>query len=251
MRKFLLLLALAWYLLLPVAVAASDAAEEMAAEASEQVIPAETFAYLATQHIEEALAEAQERRRYTIVPSYAPRPLRVAAGRLSYEVTTPNGLRYWGNTAVYIKVLVDGEPIRQVLLQCKIHMYDRVAVAARPLRARQILVAEDIRFEEQEIGTKERRYFFDPEELIGQALTRGVAAGQPILRAMVKKPVIIEAGAPVTIIANANGVEVQTEGVALEPGRQDDIIRARNLASRRIVRVRVIDAGTVEVLGRK
>ena len=145
---------------------------------------------------------------------------------------------------------MDGEPLRQVILPFKIHMYDRVAVAARPLRARQVLTEADIRFEEQEIGTKEQRYFFDAADLVGQVITRGLAAGQPILRALVKKPVLIEAGAPVTIVANVNGVEVKTEGVALEPGREGDVIRARNLASRRVVRVRVLDAATVEVLTR-
>ncbi len=215
-----------------------------------QIIASETLVDLAADHIGATLEEAQETRRFKVAPTHAPRPVLAPEGELTYEVTTPNGLRYWGNTAVYIRILVDGEPLRQVILQFKIHMYDRVAVAARPLRARQVLTEADVRFEEQEIGTKEQRYFFDATELVGKVITRGLAAGQPILRSLVKKPVLIEAGAPVTIVANVNGVEVKTEGVALEPGREGDVIRARNQASRRVVRVRVLDAGTVEVLSR-
>ncbi len=216
----------------------------------QQIIAPETLVDLAADHIEASLSEALETRRFKVAPTHAPRPVRAPEGEITYEVTTPNGLRYWGNTAVYIRILVDGEPLRQVILPFKIHMYDRVAVAARPLRARQVLTEADIRFEEQEIGTKEQRYFFDAADLVGQVITRGLAAGQPILRALVKKPVLIEAGAPVTIVANVNGVEVKTEGVALEPGREGDVIRARNQASRRVVRVRVLDAETVEVLSR-
>ncbi len=70
----------------------------------------------------------------------------------------------------------------------------------------------------------------------------------PILRAMLKMPDILQAGSPVTLISKVNGVEVKMEGVALEPGHEGEIIRVMNTASRKILRGRILDEFTVEIV---
>ena len=65
---------------------------------------------------------------------------------------------------------------------------------------------------------------------------------------MLRNPVVIEAGASVYITANNNGIIVKTEGVALQRGRAEEMIRVRNASSSKVLRVRVVDASTVEVV---
>jgi flagella basal body P-ring formation protein FlgA len=65
---------------------------------------------------------------------------------------------------------------------------------------------------------------------------------------MLKLPDIIKAGAPVTLISRVNGVEVKIDGVALEAGHAGEVIRVRNTSSRKVLRGRIVDEATVEIV---
>lgn len=242
--RFLRALLFAWLFFLPAAVEAYGMPPE---EMYAQELSSEDLERLATDHIEAVLTEGGESRRHTVTAAYVPRPLRLPAGSVACEVTTPNGLRYWGNTAVSINVLVDGAPFRKLTCQFRIHLFDSIVVAARGIQARQTLTAGDLRVEEQEIGASGDKYYTDPAEVVGLVSSRRLSPGQPILRTMAKKPQIIKGGDIVVIVAHVNGVEVKMEGVALGSGREGESIRVRNSTSRKIIRARVIDASTVEV----
>ena len=212
-------------------------------EISPEDIQREAIAY-----IDETMAALGDTRRYTIETVHIPRALRAPEGEISFKAKTPNGLRFWGNTAVYMDVLVDGAPFRQVKCQFKMHVFDRVAVAARPLTPGQPLTAADYRFEEQEVGTKGAKFMGENDVLVGKVLSRSLSIGMPILRAMLKLPDIVQPGSPVTLISKQNGVAVKMEGVALEAGHEGEVIRVRNTASRKILRGRILDEFTVEIV---
>ena len=213
-----------------------------------QEISSEDIQREAVAYIDETMAALGDTRRYTIETVHIPRALRAPEGEITFEAKTPNGLRFWGNTAVYMDVLVDGAPFRQVKCQFKMHVFDRVAVAARPLVPGQPLTAADYRFEEQEVGTKGAKFMGENDVLVGKVLSRSLSIGMPILRTMLKLPDIVQPGSPVTLISKQNGVAVKMEGVALEAGHEGEVIRVRNTASRKILRGRILDEFTVEIV---
>ncbi|MGP1471526.1 MAG: flagellar basal body P-ring formation chaperone FlgA [Schwartzia sp. (in: firmicutes)] len=212
-----------------------------------QELSSEVLTQLAVDHIEAVLAEGGESRRHTVTADYAISPLRLPEGAVACTVETPHGIRYWGGTEVLIHVSVDGIPFRKVACRFRLHVFDHVVVAARGISPRQTLTAEDLRVEEQEIGASGGKYYTDVADVVGLVCNRRLNAGQAVLQTMVKKPHIVKPGAMVTIVAQVNGVEVRMEGVALSSGREGEVIRVRNVASRRVVLAKVIDAGTVEV----
>lgn len=229
--------------------AAAEAYGTTPEELYPQVLSSEELEQLAIGYIEAALAEGEETRRHVVTAAYVPRPLRVPEGEITCEVATPNGLRYWGNTAVTVNVLVDGVPFRRLTCQFRIHLFDTIVVAARSIQARQTLTESDLRVEEQEIGAASDKYYTDIAEAVGLVSSRRLSPGQPILRTMVKKPQIIKSGDLITIVAHVNGVEVKMEGMALQPGREGEFIRVRNTLSRKVLRVKVIDEATAEATG--
>lgn len=198
--------------------------------------------------IDEAMQKSGDTRRYTVEKASMPRIVRAPEGIVSFMPSLPYGVRFWGNTAVYIDVLVDGTPFRTIKCQFKVHVFDRVAVAARPIMAGQPLTAGDFRFEEQEIGSRSKNFLTEQDEIVGKVLSRSVAIGAPLWRTMLKMPDIMKAGAPVTLISRVNGVEVKIDGVALEAGHAGEIIRVRNTASRKVLRGRILDEATVEIV---
>lgn len=213
-----------------------------------QVVSADTIRARAADAIDEAMRAAGETRRYTAEPVSQPRDLRAPEGTVRFLASLPNGLRFWGNTIVTVDVFVDDALFRRFKCYFRVHLFDWVAVAARPIAPHQPITAADIRFEEQEIGTRERKFLLRGDEIEGKVVSRPISIGMAIPRAMLRAPVVLEAGAPVTLISRSNGVEVKMEGEALSSGREGEVIRVRNKSSRRVLNGRVLDAATVEIV---
>ena len=198
--------------------------------------------------IDETMQKSGDTRRYTVEKASMPRILRAPEGEVRFVPSLPYGVRFWGNTAVYMDVLVDGAPFRTVKCQFKVHVFDHVAVAARPIMAGQPLTQSDFRFEEQEVGARAQNYLTKTDEIVGKVLSRSLSVGAPLWRTMLKTPNILKAGAPVTLVSRVNGVEVKIDGVALEAGHAGDIIRVKNTTSRKVLRGRIVDESTVEIV---
>ena len=219
-----------------------------AADLYPQEVSLEEMQRQAIDFIDEAMRSSGDTRRYTVEKVSMPRVLRAPEGVVSFVPSLPYGVRFWGSTAVYMDVLVDGKPFRTIKCQFKVHVFDRVAVAARPIMAGQQLTASDIRFEEQEVGARGKNFLTETDEIVGKVLSRSLSIGAPLWRTLLKTPDILKAGSPVTLISRVNGVEVKIDGVALEAGPAGKIIRVRNTASRKVLRGRILDEATVEIV---
>ncbi|MBR6268862.1 MAG: flagellar basal body P-ring formation protein FlgA [Selenomonadaceae bacterium] len=213
-----------------------------------QVIPADYIEALARERLEKTLEEQGETRRYTIMLSRKVQSMRCPEGTLVCETELPKDLRYGGLNPVYVKVYVNGALYRRSICYYELHVYGQMLVAARDLRPEQLLTAADVRFEEHEVENRSEFYLEDPALVVGRVPNRVIRSGSPITDGILQNPVVIDNGAPVQLVANYNGVKITTEGVALQKGRVGNIIRVRNATSSKILRGRVIDATTVEIL---
>ena len=213
-----------------------------------QVVYGEELEGRARQTLSLMLLEAEEGRRYTLEAVHVPRELRLPEGDYELEVTVPNGLRYWGNTAVKLQAVVDGKPFRAIVCHFKIHLFDQVAVATRLLMPGQPVGDGDFRFEEREVGASPQKFVTRREDVVGMVLGRPVQPGQVIQRFMLHRPVLVESGSQVTIVSNSHGVSVKMDGIALDNGREGTVIRVRNVSTHRIVKAKVLDAHTVEAV---
>lgn len=245
MKWFFFLLFLTGTLLLPLSAQARSMTVE---EKYPQSIDEMTLSGLVSERIEQALADAGETRRHTIDVVRVPRGMHVPAGEVQYDVSLPNGLRFGGMMAVNVAVQVDGVPFRQFVCSARVHIYESVAVAARILAPEQLITSADFRMEERELENSRDRYFTRAEDVNGHVPNRLIREGTLLTAAMLRNPVIFTPGAQVYILVRLNGVEVRTEGVALQSGRVDALIRVRNVNSGKVLRARVVDVSTVEVL---
>lgn len=221
-----------------------------AADLYPQEIALDEMQQKAIDFIDETMQLSGDTRRYTVEKVSMPRILRAPEGEINFVPSLPYGVRFWGNTAVYMDVMVDGAPFRRVKCQFKVHVFDRIAVAAHPILAGQVLTASDFRFEEQEVGARGKSFLNDQGEIVGKMLSRSLSAGAPILRTMLKIPDILKAGSPVTLVSRVNGVEVKMDGIALEAGSEGKVIRVKNATSKKVLRGRIVDEFTVEIVQR-
>lgn len=202
---------------------------------------------LGREKIEQALAAAGETRRHAVGLSRAPRAVKAPAGQLICEVNLPKDVSYTGLTPVMISVYVNGNFYRRVILYYRVRVYETVLVAARDLPVETTIEAADVRQQEILVDQPAQSYLKESGEIEGRVPARFIKAGTPVLADYLQNPIVLESGAAVTIVTQVNGVEVKTDGVALQRGRVGKWIRVRNARSGKILSGRVVDAHTVEV----
>lgn len=213
-----------------------------------QTIPEEQFAKLSEEKLEAVLEEQGETRRHALKFLRGPQTMHCPPGEITCEVSLPKQMRYGTTIPVYLSVYIDGKFYRRATCYYRVMVYDKVLVAARDIPLEHKIAAGDVRLEEREIESRADEYLTEIAAAAGQVPARVIKEGTPITERMLQSPIVMEAGAAITLVANHNGIQAKAEGVAMQRGRIGKIIRVRNAKSRKVLRGRVIDASTVEIL---
>ncbi len=171
----------------------------------------------------------------------------VPLGRVEMKAEAAGGIRFNAPTTVVVAINVDGRPITSVSLRYTVKAYQQVVVAARNIAARETITADSVRLERRDVG-RISGYLSDTDKVIGQTARQPISAGTPLSESVVNKPVVVKRGAGVNIVARTGEMTVSASGMALQDGREGEIIRVQNLVSKRVLNARVVNANTVEVI---
>lgn len=120
-----------------------------------------------------------------------------------------------------------------------------VAVTAAPVAAGQMLAPEDVALERRDVSTVTDS-INSLEAATGQASRRSLRAGELLRQGQLSAPLLVKRGEAVLMVARHEHVEISTAGEALDAGALGALVRVRNVANGRVVRMRVSGAGTVE-----
>lgn len=213
-----------------------------------QKLPADYLDALAQEKFEAELSERGETRRHTLRLAKTLQEMSCPVGRLICEVDLAKEIRYGGITPVNIRVYVDDVLYRKVVAYYELHVYDALLTAVHDLPVESTVKPADVRVQEQEVESGAKTYLTDWKQVGDRVPARIIRAGTAITENMLQNPLVLDVGSPVTIISNYNGVEIRTEGIAMQRGRVGKVIRVRNARSAKVLRCRVLDAANVEVL---
>ena len=147
-----------------------------------------------------------------------------ASGPFTAELVAANGARE------YERIPFDGA----------VRIPGRVLAAARDLAQGRTLRSGDVRFLELADVGRERILRF--EELAGRRLLEDVALGERLFPEQFEKPLLVRRGMRVTVVWSREGVLIEAEAVAVDEGREGDVIRLKNPHSGREFSARVGEA---------
>jgi len=116
-------------------------------------------------------------------------------------------------------------------------------VAVRPIPAQTVLSETDFTIVSAQIPGAVR----DGAKAIGQQTRRAIYAGRPILERDLKEPILVGRNQLVRIHYLRGGLEIASEGRALDKGSLGQVIRVMSLASKTIVSGRILADGTISV----
>ncbi|KFE34747.1 flagellar basal body P-ring formation chaperone FlgA [Thioclava atlantica] len=118
-----------------------------------------------------------------------------------------------------------------------------ILVAKRTLRAQTVIAPGDVALAEGE-GPGIATHL---EEAIGFETRAVIYAGRPIRRDALGAPALVERNQSIALVYRRGGLEIRTEGRALQRAGAGEVIRVMNSASRAIVSARLAADGTAQV----
>jgi flagella basal body P-ring formation protein FlgA len=89
---------------------------------------------------------------------------------------------------------------------------------------------------------------WDVSQLANATPRRDIRAGDAIAQGDVEEAMIVRNGSSVRLIAKVRGLGVETPGIALQRGGMGDVIKVKNLSSRKILSGTVIGVGRVQIV---
>jgi flagellar basal body P-ring formation protein FlgA len=183
------------------------------------------------------------------ITDFTARPDRVTLppGPLGYRLLNPAGADRPGRKTLQVVLLVAGREFDTVRMTAELRLYDLVVCATRNLARHALLTDDDLKVVELDISMLGSGLLTDPGLATGRRLTTAVRPGMVLQARHLEEPPLVSRGDLVTIRARSGQLEVKAPGEARSTGARGELVRVKNLTSRRIIHAMVQGPGLVEV----
>jgi len=176
-----------------------------------------------------------------------PATMLLPAGKREYRSLSRQHPKYLGRKTVKLAVMVNGKEIGIIKMSGDLHLYGEIACTTRSLDRYETVTANDIKMVRRDISMLGDDLIQQPTDIIGKRLTTSLQPGDILRAAHLDEPPLVKRGDMVTIVAQTPGLRATAPGEAKKTGAKGDIIRVKNLMSRKYIFAKVIAAGVVQV----
>ncbi len=157
------------------------------------------------------------------------------------------GVPRLGSNVAILKVYYKNRPIRTLRIWGFVELELPVVVASRPIPKGHIITPEDVHLEKRRISGTYQGLITNLEQAIGKETKISLRAGQVLTSYNLKIPPLIKKGQMVVIVARGKNFVVKAKGIALQDGNLNQMIRVKNIQSKKVVWGKVISPEEVEV----
>lgn len=161
------------------------------------------------------------------------------------EAFAPQGTVKFGSGTVGIKCT--GTKPWTIYVPVKISGFTNIVVVSRNLRRGDIIKEHDLAYEKRDLSRLHHGYYINKGELTGKQLKKPLMRGNIVYQSATEEPDVIKRGQEVLLIADTKGISVQMKAKALMDGKIGQLIRVKNLSSKRVVEGRVVGGNAVKI----
>jgi len=216
-------------------------------QAAERLAPP-AFAALEKIFTEVVLKDSPWPREDVRIANFSVRPLTMTLPEngFDYRITQRPKDSRPGRKNISAAILKDGQEQGQVKMSGDLQLFGTVISTTKRLSRNEIITSEDIIAKRQNITLLAGGLIQDPQQAVGQKLKLSLPAGAALYAKAIDTPPLVNRGERVTIMAKSQAIQITAPGQARNSGAKDEIIRVKNLTSRREIKARVLEAGLVE-----
>ena len=171
----------------------------------------------------------------------------VPAGKIHFQLFQKDKRRLAGYTRLVAVVSVNGVAKNKVRLSGWVDVFESVVCARRNLKKGKIIEEGDLCLARKNISHLSSKILTDMGKAVGLMVKHTIRKETCIKEWMLGKPLIVERGDMVTILAESGNLEVTVPGRVLVKGYIGELIRVQNSMSKKVIYARVINNSTVSV----
>lgn len=129
-----------------------------------------------------------------------------------------------------------------------VRVFEYVAITRRRMGRKQPLTKENLFIARRDTTRMRGMSFSSIDDLIGMTTITSIQAHTILTDYMVETPPTIRQGSIVKLIVKKRGFEIVTKGLAQQTGYKGEVIKVKNLNSKKMLYGKIIDPGSVQVL---
>ncbi len=167
--------------------------------------------------------------------------------KITYTVAADSSLPFLGNTPLSIILFRENKRIGSVRVVGKVNVFKKVARAAHNIKSHEVFSMDDIRFVRENIADLSHDVITDAKDILGKEAVHSFRVNEIIRKRDIAEPLLVQKGDIVTILIAAPGLVITSKGQALEGGRLGQMMKVKNIATKRIVIGMVKGRKTVQV----
>lgn len=171
-------------------------------------------------------------------------------GSVGTEATARGGEAPFVGHGRYLLTIKTADGESELPVDADVSLPPAVVVATRPILKGTALRATDLDLQPVTGALRSDDVFYSLDEVLDQEAIQSIAAGQPVVARMLRKPVLVRRGDPVTVFSRSAGVVVKTTARARDDGSHGDVVSVESLTDRSTYYARVCGVQQVEVFAR-
>lgn len=179
--------------------------------------------------------------------STRPESLTIPAGVLEYRHDEQLHPNYLGKKILSLTFLVDGREAGEVKMSGDLQLYGEAACLNRQMLRHAVIEPADVKMVRRNVSMLNADLVKVPEQAAGKRLKSALRAGAILYEHLLEEPPVVEKGDYVTIQVRTDNLLVTVPGQAKEEGAPGDLVRVKNLMSRKDIFARVTGEDLVEV----
>lgn len=176
-----------------------------------------------------------------------PDELTVKQGDLSYTVEGKQQAGYLGRKTLNLQVMVDGLPAGAVKLSGDLLLYRKVVCLRQGLSRHEVLEDKDVKLVRRNVSFLGNDLVTNLKDAVGQRLKSSLRAGTVLSASMLEPVPLVHRGDLVTILARSAYFSISTPGQVRTAGAKGDVVKVKNLMSRKEIFARVVSSEVVAV----
>lgn len=151
-----------------------------------------------------------------------------------------------GKRSMTAVIMKNGQEYGQVKLNGDLRLFGPVLGVSKRLNRNEVIGNEDLTVTHRDITMLDPGFLRAKEQAAGRRLKVSLPAGSVLRAQALSEPDLVRRGEKVTILAKSELVQISVPGEAKDSGARGEIIRIKNLSSRREIQAKVVDSGLVE-----
>jgi len=211
-----------------------------------QIIDYEEIRNLAVKYIEDKMIE-ENVKKYEINEIKSFSEIKIPFGKYSIEFEERENSDYFGKQLFKYNIFVEDRLVHKGNITFDVDVFKEVLIAGDMIRKGTLIDENMLDFQEVNISKFRYTPCFDMQEIIGKIAQRTISIGTVITDYMLSEPYLVKKGEAVNITYSTGSLIVQSNGVAMEDGYKNEVIKVKNLSNKRLQSAVVVNSDRVEI----